>query len=188
MLMGSRCDTRFAKSVLLLVVLGAGSSPAYAKRAPPKEVPPVRQNGVEYSAAYWAVDCGFMSAEGQPGGYVQAKDKSGKLLWDLRVYEVKYDCNIETDVQDLFITSLKMIDGKLQVVNEEGDKFVVDLSNRKVIQGADRVYRFDERSDQRPPNDETRREGEDPSGALLPLLVTAALFALLMCFRRRTSS
>jgi len=166
------------KLILALAVLAFGSSSAFAKRAAPKDVPPVIAGGIKYTAP-----------PRSGGGYVEALDVgSGKLLWELRVYEIQVDQDLERDVQDIFITSLKVAGGKLQIVNENGDKFVVDLSKRKVIQGADRVYRFDERSDQRPPHDETRPEGEDPRGAVLPLLVTAAIFALLLCFRRRTSS
>jgi hypothetical protein len=123
--------------ILALAVLALGSSSAFAKRPAPKDVPPVMAGGIRYTAP---------ARDG--GGYVEARDvRSGKLLWELRVYEIKIDQNLERDVQDIFITSLKVADGKLQVVNEKGDKFVVDLSKRKVIQGAGRVYRFDERSD-----------------------------------------
>ena len=124
------------KLILALAVLAFGSSSAFAKRAAPKVVPPVIAGGIKYTAP-----------PRYGGGYVEARDVgSGKLLWELRVYEIEVDQNLERDVQDIFITSLKVADGKLQVVNEKGDKFVVDLSKRKVIQG-DRVYRFDERSD-----------------------------------------
>jgi hypothetical protein len=142
MRMGSRRKTRLTQTLSLLVMLGIGWSPAYAKRDPPKEVRPVSQSGVEYSATYRGFDCGSRSAVPETGGYVQARDTSGRLLWELRVYEVKYDCNIETDVQDIFIKSLKIAGNDLQVVNEKEDKFVVDLSKRRVGKGAGRVYQY----------------------------------------------
>jgi hypothetical protein len=145
-------------------VLAFGSSSAFAKRPAPKDVPPVIAGDIKYTAP-----------PRNGGGYVEARDvRSGKLLWELRVYEIKVDQDLERDVQDIFITSLKVADGKLQVVNEKGDKFVVDLSKRKVIQGADRVYRFSERSD---------------VGFFLvaSLVVIVGLCGILMRSRRRTA-
>ena len=155
------------KLILALVVLGFGSSSAFAKRPAPKDVPPVIAGGIKYTAP---------PRDG--GGYVEARDVgSGKLLWELRVYEIKVDQNLERDVQNIFITSLKIADGKLQVANEKGDKFVVDLSKRKVIQGAGRVYRFDERSD----------ISLNAFFLVASLVVIAGLFVLLARSRRRTA-
>ena len=126
-----------AKGILLLVALSLGAFPAQAKRSGPKDVPPVTVEGVKYSAPHW----GKASGKTQNGGYIQANSvETGKLLWELRVYEIKYDTNLEGDVQDVFITSVKLVDGNLEVGNERGDTFVVDLAKRKVIKGADRVY------------------------------------------------
>ncbi|MGA2242724.1 MAG: hypothetical protein ABSH11_11935 [Verrucomicrobiota bacterium] len=128
------------KVILLLVVaLGLGVGHAYAKRAAPKEVPPVTFQGVKYSAPHW----GLANGKTQNGGYIEATSlETGKLLWELRIYEVKYDPKLEGDVQDVFITSLKLVQGNLEILNEAGDKFVVDLAKRKVIKGANHVYRF----------------------------------------------
>ena len=128
------------KTILLFVAaLGLGVGPLYAKRSAPKDVPPVTFQGVRYSAP------NSRMAEGkkQNGGYIQAVSlQTGKLLWELRIYEVKYDAELESDVQDVFITSLKLVKGNLEIVSEAGDKFVVDLARRKVIEGAGHVYRF----------------------------------------------
>ena len=125
------------KGILLLVALSLGVFPVQAKRSAPKDVPPVTVEGVKYSAPHW----GKASGKTQNGGYIQANSvETGKLLWELRVYEIKYDTNLEGDVQDVFITSVKLVDGNLEVGNERGDTFVVDLAKRKVIKGADRVY------------------------------------------------
>ena len=127
-----------AKGILLLVALSLGACPAQAKRSGPKNVPPVTVEGVKYSVPHWGKAIGKM----QNGGYIQANNvETGKLLWELWVYEFKYDANLEGDVQDVFITSLRLVDGNLEVVNERGDTFVVDIAKRKVIKGADRVYR-----------------------------------------------
>jgi hypothetical protein len=125
--------------ILLFVALSLRCSGAYAKRLAPKDVAPVTFEGVRYSAPEWGV-----RGETQIGGYLLATDaKTGKPLWGLWVYEIKYNADLEEDVQDIFITSLKILDGRLHVANEAGDQFVVDLSQRMVVEGANRVYFFD---------------------------------------------
>jgi len=129
--------TSSPKLILALLMLAFGSISALAKREAPKDVPPVIVGGVRYTAPHWTRG----KARQQQGGYLEARDvATGRQLWDLRIYEIKYDQDLERDVQDIFITSLKVVGGKLQVVNEKGDKFVVDLSRRKVIEGRRRVY------------------------------------------------
>jgi hypothetical protein len=124
------------KAVLPVILLNLGAMLAHGKRAVPKEVPPVTYQGIRYTAPHW----GAVNGRKQNGQYVQAASAgTDKLLWELRIYEVKHHPKLESDVQDIFITSLKVVEGNLEVANEAGDKFVVDLSKRKVIKGGDRV-------------------------------------------------
>src|SRR5689334_16751957 len=121
---------------LLLAFLTLGIGQAYAKRKAPKDVPPITFQGIKYSAPHW----GMAKDKKQNGGYVEAANPdTGKLLWELKVYEIKYDPAVEKDVQDIFITSLKIVNGNLEVQNEAGDKFIVDVSKQKVIVGAGHV-------------------------------------------------
>jgi len=100
-----------------------------AKREPPKEVEPVTYKGVKYVVPHWGWKRGRM----QNGGYIEAWHiKKDKLLWELQVYVVEYNPDIESDVQDIFITSLKIEDGKLIIENEAGDRFEIDLDTREV--------------------------------------------------------
>lgn len=123
-----------------MVILCSGGGVVSAKREAPKEVLPITFHGVSYSAPHWRLDIGAK----QNGGYIEATNlKTDKLLWKLKIYEIKYS-GAESDVQDVFITSLKIAEGNLEILNEKGDKFVVDLTKRKVIKGANRVYRWRE--------------------------------------------
>src|SRR4051812_5211269 len=132
-----------SKAVLLLIAVSLGAAHAHAKRLPPKEVSPVIYQGVSYSAPLW----GWPKGKKENGEYVEARDaKTDKLLWELRIYKVQYDSKLEGDVQDVFITSLKLVDGNLEILNEAGDTFVVDLSKRQVIKGENRVYKAKVRS------------------------------------------
>jgi outer membrane protein assembly factor BamB len=123
---------KIASIAFLLTVL---SAPAFARRAPPKEPMPVTYKGVTYSAPY--------SHEGwdQVGGYVVATDaKTGKQLWDLKIYQLNYDKTLEGDVQHIFITSLKISSGRLLVKNEKGGQYTIDLNKKAVISGEPLVY------------------------------------------------
>ena len=100
-----------------------------AKRSAPAEVKPVVYQGIRYTAPHW------VNANGQriAGGYVEAFDvKTNKKRWRLRVYEIRYDPQLEKDVQDVFITSLAIEKEMLVVVNQRGERYDVDLKSRKV--------------------------------------------------------
>jgi hypothetical protein len=109
---------RFAAVLILCCAMVA---PAMAKRIAPKEVKPVVVKEVEYTAPTDAM------------GFVVATDmKTKKELWRARVYEVTYIEDLETDVQDVFITRLVVEGNTLVVTNEKGVQYVLDLATQKV--------------------------------------------------------
>jgi hypothetical protein len=112
---------------LLAAGLLLAAGPALAKRVAPAEVPPIVIGGVRYTAPQFLNPCG------QPGGCLVASDvTTGAQLWSLKVYCTKYDPNLETDVQDVFITSLAAQEGALVVANEKGQRFSIDVNTRGV--------------------------------------------------------
>lgn len=99
------------------------------KRAEPKEVAPLIYRGVKYIAPHFTTQ----NKQVQRGGLIEAWDvKANKKLWDLQVYEIKYDPKLEQDVQDVFITSIKIVQGKLVVTNERHDIYEVDVDTKKI--------------------------------------------------------
>ena len=107
------------KPFLILVLIFFYSSPVGAKRAAPINVPAVIHGQIEYTAPHSKM------------GYVEAWDlSSGKMLWDHQVYKVRYIPFLETDVQDIFITGLKIKNGKLIKSNEKQKTFSLDLSSK----------------------------------------------------------
>lgn len=109
------------KAILLTVIMGiyfflfCGLSEA--KRQDPKNVRPLVYKGIKF-IAHWS------------NGYVKARDiETNKEVWENQVYKVDYDPNLESDVQDQFITSLSIEAGKLAVVAEGGKKYIVDIPN-----------------------------------------------------------
>lgn len=123
-----------AQFVIVMIALLSLSSFCFAKRAAPKDVEPVVDHGVKYLAPH--VASGYIKEHGNPTcpiGCVEAWNvKSGKLLWHVQVYEIKYDEKLEKDVQDNFINSLQIKKGNLFVETEHGDKFIVNLKTQEV--------------------------------------------------------
>jgi hypothetical protein len=106
------------RTVLISLLIAVSICPlaAFAKRGVPKPVPPVLQDGVEYRATHARM------------GFVEAIDTaSGRKLWETRVYYVFIDPFGERDVQDVFITSLRVEAGSLLVRNEAGRTYRLDL-------------------------------------------------------------
>src|SRR4051812_30586840 len=90
---------------------------ADAKRSAPSEVDPVPVDGVICSAPASAM------------GFVVARDaKSQRELWRQRIYTIKFNPSRERDVQDVFITSLRLRGNSLLITNEHGERYALDLS------------------------------------------------------------
>ncbi|MCF7892190.1 MAG: hypothetical protein K9L87_03290 [Candidatus Omnitrophica bacterium] len=88
----------------------------YAKRLPPKEVSPAIYNSIEFRASHNKM------------GYIEAFDvETGEKLWEEKVYHVKIDPKLETDVQWIFITELKLRSNKLVIINERGNEYKVNI-------------------------------------------------------------
>jgi hypothetical protein len=100
---------------------------ASAKRVAPKNVPPVTHRGVKYVFPHFSSENG----KSRHGGVVEARDeRSDALLWKLTVYEVWHKPWLESDVQDVFITSARMENEALIVTNERGEAYEIDVAKR----------------------------------------------------------
>jgi hypothetical protein len=107
---------------------GASGKRAF-KRGGPAEIAPVSIGNVTYSVIH------FGRAEGldQNGGYLAAHDKkTGEKLWTLKIYDTKIDPALERDVQDVFITELRKQGQFLEVTDEKGRHYRVDVKKRSV--------------------------------------------------------
>lgn len=104
---------------------------AMKKRAPPPEVEPVVIGKVRYEPLL----NGKVRGLGQNGGDLVARDvATGKELYTLRVYTIRYAANMEADKQDVFISDLAADrDGRtLLVTDERGRRYRIDTQTRSV--------------------------------------------------------
>jgi len=106
-----------------------GGEAVRGKRAAPAAVPDVAADGVRFAAAHWR------EGSGKPrnGGSVRAYDaRSGDLLWEARVYGVDEDPRLEADVQQVHISALALKGEKLEITDERGNRYRLDIRTRKV--------------------------------------------------------
>src|SRR6056300_765816 len=104
---------------------------AEARRGVPAEVLPDTVGNIEYSAPH-------RNGTHKQIGFIEARNlKSGKLIWSRQIYSVKYDLDLEGDVQDVFIKSITVQGNNLIITNERNSKYQLDLNSLevKVIKG-----------------------------------------------------
>ena len=105
---------------------------AEAKRGAPAEVLPVTVGNIKYSAPH-------RNGTQKQMGFIEARvPKSGGLIWSRQIYAVKYDPDLEGDVQDVFIKSITVEGNNLIITNERNSKYQLDLNSLevKVIKGS----------------------------------------------------
>ena len=108
-------------STALVLALSVSSVAAFAKRAVPKAVPPVVANGIRYTAPHNTM------------GFVVATNiRKGETLWSRQIYVVKFNRELESDVQACFIASLKLNSTKLVITTENGNEYELDLNTLEV--------------------------------------------------------
>ena len=99
-------------------------------RLPPPAVATVVRDGVSYAQAENGRSLGLQ----QVGGVLVASDStSGRPLWTLAVYGNAIDSRHEADAQWLFFESMVFEpDGRLRIVNEARQAFLVNVLTRQV--------------------------------------------------------
>jgi hypothetical protein len=127
---------KILRLAMIVLTVVAGSQSAVAKRAAPKMVPGLIHGNVKYIAPDVLPDRESIygkSTCSREGSCVEARSRrNGKLLWKVEVYKTKIDPQMETDVQYVYITSLKIEGSNLIVKNEAGEVFMVDLKTHVV--------------------------------------------------------
>ena len=107
-------------------------SESEAKRAVPSKVLPLTVGNIEYSAPH-------RNGSNKQMGFIEARDlKSGELLWIRQIYVVKYDPDLEGDVQDVYIKNIKIKGDSLMITNERKSEYQLNLKTLhiKVLKGS----------------------------------------------------
>lgn len=122
--------TRVFPLVALVAIFATISMPSHAKRLGPSEVS--EAGGGSLFEAVQFTNANYDTSFN--GGVVKCSDaETGRELWSLQVYQVKSaDKDMEGDMVDVFITSLKLNGDRLRVENENGDVFTVHVETREV--------------------------------------------------------
>jgi hypothetical protein len=107
--------------ILAAVLLAGIPSLLWGKRMAPPTVAPVVHDGVEYRAP-----------TGRMGCVIACDPKDGREMWWRQIYVVVKEPGLEGDVQDVFIKSMQAVDGSLQIINERGDAYKMDLKSLRV--------------------------------------------------------
>lgn len=115
----------------LVCLQGATMLPAQAKRVAPPAVAPVREKGVEYRAEHERY-----SEKGAPAGirgFLTAVDeKSGKELWKARLYDRRFQGQMETDVQEVYVKSLHLEAPGILAITEDETGYLVSREKHTV--------------------------------------------------------
>ncbi|NJD07368.1 MAG: hypothetical protein FIA97_12850 [Methylococcaceae bacterium] len=104
------------------------TKPQSSRPAPPA-VTPVEYHGIRYEQDMES----YAHGGDQPGGYLAAIDaKTGEPLWILKVYELQNHSAVGVDNIGVYFTRMSLVPGRdeLEIENETGARFVVDLARR----------------------------------------------------------
>jgi len=109
-------------AVFFLGIFGEGQ----AKRPLPKPVEPVLYHTMKFVAPPERM------------GYVEGWEiRTGKQIWEKKIYEVTYNPLLEKDAQDVYIVFMEadLVNRKLLVMDERGAKYYVDLDQVQEFKG-----------------------------------------------------
>ena len=112
--------------IIASIVLAVfGVSVAHGKRLAPESVPSVTKGNIEYRAPRSQMGC------------IEAWQNK-QLLWRRQIYVVKYDLDLEGDVQDVFIKTMKLEKNILTITNENDSEYTLDLKTLevKIVKGS----------------------------------------------------
>jgi hypothetical protein len=113
---------------LALLVASVVTKEVFAKREAPIPVASVQMGELQFTAPH-------ESGGRYVPGYVEARDvASDAVVWRRQIYTIVREPLIEGDIQDVFITTLKVDTDRnvLNIANENGDTFELDLESLEV--------------------------------------------------------
>ncbi len=113
--------------ITIVTFLAIMTSISFAKRLAPSSVPAIAAGGIEYRVPHKEMGC------------IEAWDVKRKgMIWRRQIYVVKYHLDLERDVQDVFIKTIKRKKNTLVIENERESRYQLDLKTLeiKVLKGS----------------------------------------------------
>lgn len=108
---------KFLSLALTLTLL---INPLWAKRLAPAHIEPiVSKRGTVYQS--------FERNSDGYAVYLVSKDKAGDVRWKKKIFSGMYNKELETDVQDVHLKSLSLVDTDILAVDELGRKYRIDI-------------------------------------------------------------
>lgn len=109
------------------------------KRAAGNIADAVVYKGVKYEAVLWSEPTwGSDPLPDTATAFLVAMDAhSGAELWRAKLYDVRFDADMERDKQEIYVErlSLNLTRSKLKAVDERGRKYQIDLATHAVQAG-----------------------------------------------------
>jgi hypothetical protein len=108
-------------AIIVFVAIALTGLGVFAARLLPEPANTLERDGVVYSANEPLLGC------------VKARDKrTERVFWFRQVYVTVYDCTLEEDVQDVWITKLEIKGDSILVVNECGYEYLLNTKTLDV--------------------------------------------------------
>lgn len=121
------------KNLILVLSLSLVSASAFAKRLAPAEIKPVVQKETEFTLQSEQSDCVTEKVCGQQVFLVSKNLKTGNVNWVTALYQVTFDSKLETDIQTIYPTSLKVRKNRATVIDERGSTYVTNIKSGELV-------------------------------------------------------
>ena len=107
---------RYFIFIILIGVVNSTTAQISQKRKAPNEVKPLISGNIKYSAPTNEI------------GYIVAQNiNTNSIIWKKQIYQIIYNRNLESDVQDVFIDSLNLQEHYLIIHTENNKTYFLDL-------------------------------------------------------------
>ena len=98
-----------------------------AKRLAPAEIKPVQYNDYKITSYFSRTKTGFSV-------YLRAREKGKKdYAWKTQLFSRRYNQQLETDVQDIHLRSLKLEGKRLIAIDEKGMTYEINALNGALL-------------------------------------------------------
>jgi hypothetical protein len=124
----------FKKTTLVFIALFICLSlSVFAKRGAPPHVPPVIQAGLQYEVTMKYKFCGSSENPGEEAFVTCKKTADSRVVWETEIYQSRYNCRQEIDVQMIFPAKLELKEQILRLQDERGGTYEVDIQKGTLL-------------------------------------------------------